>query len=262
VVSAEQRSQHRVIVAIADYALRDLPNSSTELDVRSSNYRYSTEPSDRALEIRAQLEEILQEAWTQYLTKLTSRFDTFEFGYVDVLDPQFQPKQKQLNRMLSISKPSERSMWVDPVFTGRDFRIVEDLCFVLMPFSAELLGFYDNAVKSAVESLGLICKRADDIKSGQSDIMENIWSALNQTKLVIAALTSENASVCYELEIANTLGKRVIAIYRQPSTNTNVSLPFDVRARRTLFYEDSAAGAQRFQRELQAHIETILSSGT
>ena len=64
--------------------------------------------------------------------------------------------------------------------------IVEDLCFVLMPFSAELVGFYDNAVKLAVESLGLTCTAADDIKSEQNDIMEDIWSAFNQARFVIA----------------------------------------------------------------------------
>jgi hypothetical protein len=39
-----------------------------------------------------------------------------------------------------------------------------------------------------------------------------------------------------------------------------VRLPFEIGARRTVFYEDTVAGGAAFQQELREHIEAILQS--
>jgi len=151
-------------------------------------------------------------------------------------------------------------MWVDPVFYSRGFTRRDDLCFVLMPFRDDLQGFYNSAVKPIVEELGLDCNLATDITAGHGDVMDEIWVKLNEARLVIADLTGQNANVFYELGIANTLGKHVVAICKRVPNGQDGKLPFDVSGRRTIFYEDSAVGAVAFKEELAKHIKTILES--
>jgi hypothetical protein len=133
---------------------------------------------------------------------------------------------------------------------------------VLRPdaLQTKLHGFYEHGVKATVEELGLRCQRADDIFGGQTDVIEDIWIGMNEARTIIAELTDQNANVYYELGIASTLGKRVIAIHRKLSEGPAAPLPFDIRHRRTIFYEDSAAGLAAFKATLRKHIESILHS--
>ena len=151
-------------------------------------------------------------------------------------------------------------MWVDPIFHERVFRKRDDLCFVIMPFRDELTQFFDHAVKPVVTSLGLDCKLARDFRGGHNDIIEEIWVTLNEARFIIADLTGQNPNVYYELGMAETLGKRVIAIHKKVPPGEQNQLPFDVRVRRTIFYEDTMAGGAAFQAELREHIEAILQS--
>jgi len=190
--------------------------------------------------------------------ELSRRFRRVGVEYDDMRAPEFSGQRPRTGSPTAIAKPSERSMWVDPVFHERVFRKRDDLCFVIMPFRDELTQFFDHAVKPVVTGLGLECKLAKDFRGGHSDIIEEIWVALNEARFIIADLTGQNPNVYYELGMAETLGKRVIAIHK--NVPSGEQLPFDVRVRRTVFYEDTMAGGAAFQAELREHIEAILQS--
>lgn len=132
-------------------------------------------------------------------------------------------------------RPSERSMWVAPIFVGRDFHVVSDHCFVLLPLAEEGTPrkFYDHVVRNIVEGFGLECQHADDIAEGSTIIMEDVWAQLNQARFIIADVTGRNPNVFYELGIADVLGKRVIII--ADKEGGEVRLPFDISPRRAIF---------------------------
>jgi hypothetical protein len=105
---------------------------------------------------------------------------------------------------------------INPVFGPASYAVDPRLTFVLMPFTDELTEIYQTFVKPVVESpeFGLVCRRADDIKSNRA-IIQDIWKSLCEARFVIADLTGFNANVLYELGIAHTLGKETILIYQR-----------------------------------------------
>lgn len=120
--------------------------------------------------------------------------------------------------------------------------------FVMMPFRQELTSVYDNAIKPAVESSKLTVRRGDDFYSDER-IMDEVWTAVYRCKLCIADCTGANANVFYELGMAHTLGKASILI-----TSSLDDIPFDVRDRRIIPYENSEEGLMALRETLQKTI--------
>ncbi len=114
---------------------------------------------------------------------------------------------------------------------------------------------YDNHIKKVADDLGQSIARADDFFSA-SAIVEEIWSALNAAKVIIADCTGKNPNVFYELGIAHTLGKPVITI-----SQTIDDVPFDVKHRRAIVYSDTHDGRKVFEQTLAKTLETELSRG-
>jgi hypothetical protein len=103
------------------------------------------------------------------------------------------------------------------------------------------------------ESLGLEIKLGDDFFS-KHDILREIWSAIYNSKFVIADCTKKNANVFYELGIAHTLGKPAIMIAQNKD-----DIPFDVQGKRYIIYENTAGGLQVFEAQLKDAIMKMLS---
>jgi hypothetical protein len=238
---------------LASWLISPLPGESAELTLRPRPADVSGSDDNEAN---------LLVKWQDVIARFRSRLQLLGIRYEDLLAPGYTGPRGTDDTRTTVRKPSERSMWVDPLFYGRDFPKRDDLAFVIMPFSAPLDAFYGAVVKPVVQETGLQCERADDITAGLTNVMEDIWAKLNEARFVVADLTDRNPNVYYELGIANTLGKRVIAIHKKVPEGESVKLPFDVQSQRVLFYEDSAAGAERFKSQLRAHIKTILESGS
>jgi len=118
------------------------------------------------------------------------------------------------------------------------------LCFVLMPFQEALTAVYEHGIKPQVESMGMQCKRADEIYSAQG-ILGDIWDSIQTAELIIADCTGKNPNVMYELGLCHALWKRVILL----SQNRD-DVPFDLRAWRVIWYDFTFAGAARLKEEL------------
>ncbi len=142
-------------------------------------------------------------------------------------------------------------MNIEPVFRGRNFQTRKDLCFVLMPLHDPFTSIFDRHIKRVVRDCSLVAMKADDIYSNRP-VMEDVWTHLNQARLVIADLTDSNPNVFYELGIAHTLGKDVIMIAQHLT-----KVPFDVGHVRYINYVYPSQ-VERFEVALRDTISQVV----
>ena len=142
---------------------------------------------------------------------------------------------------------------IDPIFSGREFVLNEQMVFVLSPFGDPFDMIYEDHLKPSVESQGLECMRADDIYDNRP-IMEDIWQCINEARLVIADLTGRNPNVFYETGVAHTVGKEVVLI-----TQLMEDVPFDLQYLRCIEYEYTPRPMTSFEQDLKNTISTILT---
>ncbi len=129
-----------------------------------------------------------------------------------------------------------------------------NLCFVLMPFSKPFDDVYRAVIVPAVQQAGLEVMRADEMLAPGS-IMEQIRSAIQQSRLCIADLTGRNPNVLYELGIAQTLGKPCILL-----TQDMDNVPFDIRQHRVIQYDLQFMTLDRVQTDLVRSIMMALGT--
>ena len=155
---------------------------------------------------------------------------------------------------LAKSDPAQRLL-VSPI-PQRSFssRYKSDI-LVLMPFSPELQPVYDDHLKAVAVRLGLKIARADDFFTSEH-IMDEIWTAIVDARLVVADCTGRNPNVFYEIGLAHAVGKPTVLITQSPE-----DVPFDLRHRRYLTYALTPRGMKDFEEVLRKTIETILPEG-
>lgn len=145
-----------------------------------------------------------------------------------------------------------RPLWGEPT---RRSQFQSDI-FMIMPFRERFNQVYENIVIPTAAELNLTIKRGDDFASTRGSIMQEVWSALNACRLVIAEVTDINANVYYELGIAHTLGKPTILITQQTDFE---QVPFDIRHLRFIVYNDTIEGGQKLEEELKNTIVWLLN---
>jgi hypothetical protein len=120
--------------------------------------------------------------------------------------------------------------------------------FMIMPFAEKFNSIYQDYVRPTVEELGLSMKRGDDFFS-HHEIIDEIWSAISASQIVIADCTDRNANVFYELGVAHTLVKITVLI-----TQNIIDVPFDVRGKRFIEYQDNSAGLKYLREKLREYV--------
>jgi hypothetical protein len=126
----------------------------------------------------------------------------------------------------------------------------DDLVALMMPFDpghAPVL----QAVREACGRAGLRCVRADDIWE-DSTIIQDIFSLIFRSRIVVADLTNLNGNVLYETGIAHTLGRPVI-----PISQSADRLPFDLAHHRTLFFESTETGLSEMVKRLERRLRRL-----
>lgn len=124
---------------------------------------------------------------------------------------------------------------------------------VFMPFTDALRPVYDDHLKAVARRLRKTIKRGDDFFTTE-EIIDDIWTALLETKVVIADCTGRNPNVFYELGLAHAVGKPTILI-----TQNSDDIPFDLRHRRYVQYELTPRGMKLFEEELRATIKWAIA---
>lgn len=123
--------------------------------------------------------------------------------------------------------------------------------FVMMPFDKYILPVYEDHIKKVCDEMGFSCERADDI-SITSNIMNDIWSLINNADIIICDCTGKNPNVFYELGLAHAIGKNVICI-----TQNTEDIPFDIKHIRYIKYDYNPRGMAKFEKTLGQYIAAI-----
>lgn len=104
-------------------------------------------------------------------------------------------------------------------------------CFILMPFGGWFDTYYREIFTPAVRDAHLRPQRADSLFRPGA-IMADIWQMIQDTRVLLAELTTKNPNVFYELGLAHAIGKPVVLV-----SETMDDVPFDLRALRVLGYD-------------------------
>lgn len=150
---------------------------------------------------------------------------------------------------------SEQSDGRKIVFAPNIFSVPSDqldsnLVSVMMPFNPSLASVY-NSIQSAASNSGFNCTRADDIWD-HSTIIQDIFSLIFRSFIVVCDFTGKNPNVFYEAGIAHTLGKHVI-----PITQSEHDVPFDLQHHRFIKYLNNNEGVGNLGSALESRFATL-----
>lgn len=121
----------------------------------------------------------------------------------------------------------------------------------MMPFDARFAPVY-QAIQNAGAQVGMTVNRADDIWE-HHQIIQDIVSLLDRSRIVIVDCTGKNPNVFYEAGIAHTLGREVIMI-----TQHIDDVPFDLRHLRAIPYLNNNEGLRALEAAIVGRARTLL----
>jgi len=173
---------------------------------------------------------------------LSLKGDELKESHRKVAELLIQPTEEDIDR-------KRRIVRANPIYSGRDFLIEHDLCFVLMEFEQPYIDIYDHLIKPIVEGEGFRCLKSDDIFTTTS-VIEDIWDNINKSALIIAEISSSNPNVMYELGICHTVGKNVMMITQYPD-----KIPFNFRHMRCYPYTNDIPGSDELKRNIKSVIQ-------
>ena len=132
---------------------------------------------------------------------------------------------------------------------------VDDLLVsVMMPFDLGFAPVYVG-ITAAASNVGMTTMRADNMWE-HSAVVQDIFSLIFRSRIVVCDFTGKNPNVFYEAGIAHTLGKFVV-----PITQNEDHIPFDLRHHRYCSYLNNAEGLSKLTQTLTHRFRT-LGSGT
>lgn len=110
-------------------------------------------------------------------------------------------------------------------YNNSEYKLKNNTCFVIMPFSEELNNTY-MVVDTAAQEKGIKCTRADNISTSSEPILSKICTEISQSYFIIVDITDLNPNVFYELGIAHVLrdANKVLIIKEEKTT-----CPSDIR---------------------------------
>ena len=118
--------------------------------------------------------------------------------------------------------------------------------FVIMPYDDQFNELYKEFIEAVLTDAGFAVTRADEMISS-ANIMRKIIRSLEESCIVVADLTGENANVFYELGLAHALHKPVIHLSQAVN-----ALPFDIRAYQVIGYDSHFVEMNKAKDELAA----------
>ena len=124
---------------------------------------------------------------------------------------------------------------------------VLDHIAVMMPFAKEFNPVYE-AIQSACASQRFGTLRVDEIY-GPTRIIDDVFSTIAQSRLVISDLTGRNPNVLYETGIAHALNREVIVIVQNGH-----DVPFDLGHIRHVQYLPNEEGLEKPREDLLVSI--------
>jgi hypothetical protein len=141
------------------------------------------------------------------------------------------------------------------VFSPTVFRVPEggvnySSVSAMMPFSGGFTTVYETITLAAVAA-GLTCRRADDIWD-DSTIIQDVFTLIFQSFIVVCDFTGKNPNVFYEAGVAHALGKYVV-----PITQSADDIPFDLQHHRFISYLNNSEGRRDLESKLADRFKTL-----
>ncbi len=124
------------------------------------------------------------------------------------------------------------------------------LISVMMPFNPAFDNVY-SAISDAATEAQFACKRVDDIWN-HSTVIQDVFSLIFQSYIVVCDFSGKNPNVFYEAGIAHTLGKHVV-----PITQSEQDIPFDLQHHRYAKYLNNGEGLEKLKQELYTRFVTL-----
>ena len=140
----------------------------------------------------------------------------------------------------------------------RHFRVESErpLAFVVMQFNPpEYEELFNDVIVPVCDKMGLLAFRSSQTYY-PGLLIADIQRQIRESRVVIAEITPVNPNVYYEVGYADAIGKPVILIADGGKLD---QLPFDVRAFRTLFYENTIGGKSKVETTLTEFLKNIMS---
>lgn len=101
-------------------------------------------------------------------------------------------------------------------------------CFVMMPFSSEFLPLYHEAIRPAIDEIGFVPVRTDQLNF-VGDTLSVLHGAIRTCSCGLAVITGNNPNVLYELGLTHAQGKQSILLCKFSSGRCLPELPYDLR---------------------------------
>jgi hypothetical protein len=121
-----------------------------------------------------------------------------------------------------------------------------------MPFAVDLRRVYDVHLRSVAVRLNLSIARADDFFSS-GHIVSQVWTAILDSRIVVADCTGRNPNVFYELGLSHAVGKPSILL-----TQHEEDVPFDLRHNRYIRYSNTSTGMHELEERVEQAIRWLL----
>lgn len=150
----------------------------------------------------------------------------------------------------SVEKEGRKIVFSPNIFDLPPDSIDPNLISVMMSFGEELKPVY-KSIKKASSKAGFTCKRVDDIWD-HSTIIQDVFSLIFRSYIVVCDFTGKNPNVFYEAGIAHTLGKHVV-----PITQSAQDIPFDLQHHRYALYLNNKEGRADLTEELASRFNTL-----
>ena len=126
------------------------------------------------------------------------------------------------------------------------------LVSLMMPFDLSF-DAVANTIKGVATQLSLTCYRVDDIWDN-STIVQDVFSLIYKSEVVICDFSERNVNVFYEAGIAHTLGRTLI-----PLVQDKRDIPFDLQQHRYISYLNNQEGLLKLKSELTKKLCQIYS---
>lgn len=140
-------------------------------------------------------------------------------------------------------------------FFGTAANVVKpNSCFIMMPFGAPWSNDVWRAIYSSLGLDGIECIRADNMYG--SIIIEDIYSGITGSRILIADATEKNSNVFYEVGIAHALERDVLFLIQ-----TTEEIIFDVNRFRHIVYSRDAEGLNVLGGKLRKFARELVSPG-
>ena len=186
-----------------------------------------------------------------HVLSMLQKMVTADPDYLEVITRYVETKCPEAGEFISSEDNDTRRIVFSPnVFRVPDGDVDYSLVSAMMPFSGGFSAVYES-IKSAASSARLTCKRADDIWD-DSTVIQDIFSLIFQSYVVVCDFTGKNPNVFYEAGLAHALGKHVV-----PITQSADDIPFDLRHHRYIPYLNNSEGRRDLESKLADRFTTL-----